>query len=72
MILVFVLVVLINSDEQVSDDRMIFRDVLRCNFFAHAIESGRYREYGRPSLRDVNVTAYCLPKMVEEGTPTYD
>ena len=36
----FLLVVVVN-DEVISDDRMLFRDVYRCNKFARAIEKGK-------------------------------
>ena len=71
MLIAFLLVVLVEG-EVGSDNRMLFRDVLRCNFFAHAIESGRWSEWQRPHLRQQNVTAYCVPTMVSENAKWYE
>ena len=38
----FLLVVIVN-DEVISDDRMLFKDIYRCNKFARAIEKGKTR-----------------------------
>ena len=67
MILVFLLVVIVNG-EVVSDDRMLFRNVYRCNEFALAIEEGRMGPRSRRYTRNKNLTAYCLPRMVNQNT----
>ena len=50
--------------ETVSDNRMLFKDVYRCNVFATAVEQGKWSPNDRTYYRQQNVTAYCLPKMV--------
>ena len=67
MILVLLLVVIVNG-EVVSDDRMLFRNVYRCNEFALAIEEGRMGPRNRRYTRNKNLTAYCLPRMVNQNT----
>ena len=68
MILVFLLVVIV-SGEVVSDDRMLFRNVYRCNEFALAIEEGRIGPRNKRYKRNQNVTAYCIPRMINQNTP---
>tara|TARA_B100000530_G_scaffold277396_1_gene190477 strand:- start:93 stop:287 length:195 start_codon:yes stop_codon:yes gene_type:complete len=64
MVLAFALVVIV-SNEVVSDERMLFRDVLRCNYFARQLETTS--EYER-----IKVTAYCIPRLVNETVIFYD
>jgi len=64
----FLLVVIV-SGETVSDDRMLFRSVYRCNEFALAIEEGRMGPRNKRYKRNQNVTAYCIPRMVNINTP---
>ena len=74
MILAFLLVVVVNS-EIVSDDNMLFRDVYRCNFFAWAIESGRWHPESRfykYRRYQEGVTAYCIPRRVRDNVKFYD
>jgi len=71
MIIAFLLVVVVGG-ETVSDDRMLFSSIYRCNEFAHAIEqgtssSGQIRRYRTQQ----NVSAYCIPRMVREGTELF-
>ena len=71
MLMGFLLVVLVDS-EQVSDNRMLFKNVYRCNEFAVSIEQQRYGRNHRPHYRQQNVTAYCIPKMVPKGTKLFE
>ena len=64
----FLLVVLVKN-EVVSDDRMLFRNVYRCNEFALAIEEGRMGPRNKRYRRNQDVTAYCIPRMINENTP---
>ena len=64
MVLAFALVVIV-SNEVVSDERMLFRDVLRCNYFARQLES-------KPEYERIKVTAYCIPRLVNETLIFYD
>ena len=68
MIMAFLLVVLVKN-EVVSDDRMLFRNVYRCNEFALAIEEGRMGPRYKRYRRNQDVTAYCIPRMINENTP---
>mgnify|MGYP003114495068 CR=1 FL=1 len=71
MIIAFLLVVLVNG-EVVSDDRMLFFSVYRCNEFALAIEEGRMGPRNKRYKNNLNVTAYCVPSMVRTGTPLFN
>lgn len=71
MILSFLLVVLVDN-EPVSTDNMLFRDIVRCNYFATAIEmrqttTNKYRNYYKN-----NITAYCIPTMSSSKDKYYD
>ena len=67
----FLLVVVV-SGEIVSDDRMLFRDVFRCNVFSWANESGATGLRARRFRAQENVTAYCIPKMVNRNTELFE
>ena len=67
----FLLVVLVKN-EVVSDDRMLFSNVYRCNEFALAIEEGRMGPRNKRYRRNQNVAAYCIPRMVNENTPLFE
>ena len=71
MIMAFLLVVVVNG-EIISDDRMLFRSIYRCNEFSLAIEEGRAGPRNKRYIRNQNVTAYCVPKMVNEKTPLFE
>tara|TARA_B100000586_G_C20068597_1_gene409642 strand:- start:95 stop:304 length:210 start_codon:yes stop_codon:yes gene_type:complete len=64
----FLLVVLVKN-EVVSDDRMLFKNIYRCNEFALAIEEGRMGPRNKRYRRNQGVTAYCIPRMINENTP---
>ena len=67
----FLLVVVVNG-EIVTDDRMLFKNVYRCNEVALAIEEGRMGPRNRRYSRNKNVTAYCIPRMINENTQTVE
>jgi len=71
VIIAFLLVVIVNG-EVVSDDRMLFRSIYRCNEFALAIEEGRAGPRNKRYKRNQGVTAYCIPNLVNEGTPLFE
>jgi hypothetical protein len=72
MIIAFLLVVVVNS-ETVSDNRMLFSSIYRCNEFATAIEEGRVSPNNLKRYRtQKNLTAYCIPKMVNKNTELFE
>ena len=71
MIIAFLLVVVV-SGQTVSDDRMLFESIYRCNEFAIAIEEGRAgSDHTKKFRMQQNVSAYCIPRMVPEGTELF-
>ena len=64
----FLLVVLVKN-EVVSDDRMLYKNIYRCNEFALAIAEGRMGPRNKRYRRNQGVTAYCIPRMINENTP---
>ena len=68
MIIAFLLVVVV-SGETVSDDRMLFESIYRCNEFAIAIEAGS--DHTKKFRMQQNVSAYCIPRMVPKGTELF-
>ena len=71
MNIAFLLIVLVNG-EIMSDNRMLFSSIYRCNEFALAIEEGRMGPRNKRYTRNQNVTAYCIPRMVNENTETVE
>ena len=71
MLMAFLLVVVVEG-ENVSDNRMLFKDIYRCNIFATAIEQGKWSPNNRTYYRQQNVTAYCVPKMVGANTKLFE
>ena len=72
MVLAFLLVVVVNG-ETVSDNRMLFQSIYRCNEFAIAIEEGRSSSENIKKYRmQKNVSAYCIPKMVSQETELFE
>ena len=72
MIMAFLLMVIVDGVVQ-DTDLMYFKDVDRCNYFAHKLETGHFsndRQHYYAHQR--NVTSYCLPKMVAETTKFWD
>ncbi len=60
----FLLVVNV-AGEQLAGN-MMFRDINRCNYFAYRIE---HNEKGKKQL---DIAAYCIPKMVSTKTTFWD
>tara|TARA_Y100000994_G_C15544269_1_gene381277 strand:+ start:283 stop:501 length:219 start_codon:yes stop_codon:yes gene_type:complete len=72
VVLAFLLVVVVNG-ETVSDNRMLFQSIYRCNEFAIAIEEGRSSSKNIKKYRmQKNVSAYCIPKMVSQKTELFE
>jgi len=71
LVLAFVLVVIVDKNV-VSDNKMLFKSIYRCNIFSRAIEQGKTNAYDRPSYSQQNITAYCIPKRVSENEVFYD
>lgn len=72
MIIAFLLVVIV-SGETVSDGRMLFSSIYRCNEFAIAIEEGRgSSESKRYRMQRNIITAYCVPQMVSKDTELFE
>ena len=71
LILAFLLVVVVDN-EVVSDEKMLFKNVYRCNLFADAIETGKTRYRDRRFNPQQKVTAYCIPRRVENTETFYD
>ena len=71
MLMAFLLVVVVEG-ETVSDNRMMFKSVYRCQEFASAIEQGKWSPNDRPYYRQQNVPSYCIPRMVSKNTPLFE
>jgi len=72
MVMAFLLMVTVEGAAQ-NTDFMYFRDIDRCNYFAHKIETGRFKnDRQHHYAHQRNVTSYCLPKMVAETTKFWD
>ena len=67
MNIAFLLIVLVNG-EIMSDNRMLFSSIYRCNEFALAIEEGRMGPRNKRYKKNKNVTAYCVPRTVPRET----
>lgn len=54
---------------QLISETMYFRSVTECNFFASELSKrfGNYRYYSFVDSRD-KVTAYCVPRLVDESS----
>ena len=72
MIIAVLLVVIVNG-ETISDERMLFESIYRCNEFAIAIEEGRGSSENIKRYRmQNNISAYCIPRMVPKGTELFE
>ncbi len=58
--LVFLLMVIVDGEEQ-GTQNMYFASVNTCNYYADRIER-----------KQIKVTAYCVPKMVNQNQPLVD
>ena len=66
----FMLVVIINGNT-LDGEGWYFRNVYRCNTFAHAIEHGNVTFKARRQ-RQHKISAYCLPVMLPTTTKFWD
>ena len=71
MLMAFLLIVLVDGEPE-NTAGMLFRDINRCNYFSDRIERGIFVEGQRFRNSQVNVTAYCKPRMVPEVTVFWD
>ena len=69
VIMMFLLVVVV--DNQKLEESFMFRDLHRCNYFAHLIESGK-TEFKDRYRGQANITAYCIPKYGSKNIKTWD
>lgn len=67
----FLLVVIVDNNV-VSDNKMLFRDIYRCNTFATAIESGKTRFRDKRYHPQQKITCYCVPRRVQKTEVFYD
>ena len=67
MLMAFLLVVVVDG-EIVTTKEMLFQDIYRCNRFANAVERGESASDRQPYKWQENISAYCIPKMVEDST----
>lgn len=67
MVMAFLLVVIVDG-ATVSTPDMLFKNIYECNKFSLAIESGEPGPNQRPYKWQENISSYCIPKMVREGT----
>ena len=71
MIMAFLLIMLVEG-EQVAGS-FHFRNVHRCNQFAHWLEQGTIKPIeDRRINKQKNLTAYCIPVKVPPTTTFYD
>jgi len=70
MIMAFLLIVIVDS-ELVTTDDMLFTGIYKCNQYANAIERGESGPNRSPYIWQENISAYCVPKMVDEGTELF-
>jgi len=66
----FMLVVIINGNT-LDGEGWYFRNIYRCNQFAHAVEHGNISYYDKRA-RQHNISAYCVPVSVPETTQFWD
>jgi len=71
MIMAFLLVVVVNG-AVVTSEEMLFKDIYRCNKFANAVERGESSSDRQPYKWQENISAYCVPKMVNEETEIFE
>ena len=71
MIMAFLLVMLVDGEE--VGGKFHFRNVHRCNQFAHWLENGTVKTIENRRINNqVNITAYCIPVKVLPSTTFYD
>ena len=69
-VMAFMLVVIINGNT-LENQGWYFKDVYRCNQFAHAIEHGNVHSRDNRS-RQNNISAYCVPINLPKTTQFWD
>ena len=69
-IMAFMLVVIVNGNA-LPNDGWYFRDIYRCNTFAHAVEHGNVH-YKDRRPRQHEISAYCVPINVPRSTQFWD
>jgi len=70
MLIAFLLVVVVDG-EIVTTEEMLFQDVYRCNRFANAVERGESASDRQPYKWQENISAYCIPKMVDKDASLF-
>jgi|TARA_R110000796_G_scaffold33053_1_gene86042 hypothetical protein len=70
MLIAFLLVVVVDG-EIVTTEEMLFQDIYRCNRFANAVERGESASDRQPYKWQENISAYCIPKMVDEDASLF-
>ena len=69
MITVFVLMVFIGlgENQKLHSDKMIFRSLVDCQWYAARMVRV-FGNYGYTRAGTEKITAYCLPREIQEGT----
>jgi hypothetical protein len=70
MLIAFLLIVVVDGEVVTTDD-MLFNGIYNCNKYANAIERGESGPNRSPYIWQENISAYCVPKMVSEGTELF-
>lgn len=71
MIMAFVLIVIVDGTP--LPDEFYFRNIHRCNQFAHYIEHGSRSPKDRRQIdRQLNISAYCLPRRLPNNSRFWD
>ena len=70
MLIAFLLVVVVDG-EVVTTEEMLFQDIYRCNRFANAVERGESASDRQPYKWQENISAYCIPKMVDKDASLF-
>jgi hypothetical protein len=70
MLIAFLLIVVVDG-EIVTTEEMLFQDIYRCNRFANAVERGESASDRQPYKWQENISAYCIPKMVDEDASLF-
>jgi len=70
MLIAFLLVVVVDG-EIVTTEEMLFQDIYRCNRFANAVERGESASDRQPYKWQENISAYCIPKMVDKDASLF-
>jgi|TARA_B110000285_G_scaffold112079_1_gene127222 hypothetical protein len=70
MLIAFLLIVVVDG-EIVTTEEMLFQDIYRCNRFANAVERGESASDRQPYKWQENISAYCIPKMVDKDASLF-